>query len=170
MQTQCFKAENVSEKKPEVMWKSHSSKKNATPFFPCGPGKGFILCKMHFPLCPLPLPSAVSLLLLGCCCGAKSWKRNLFKVFRTHVNGQNLLIAELKYLFLLHNKALFAESFSHRLCSSDEWKELMEGKQADSENASGARCVFAQEACRGMYRAAAPLPMHVSPLHQKVHT
>lgn len=59
-----------------------------------------------FPPLPLPSPSAVSLLLLGWCRGAKSWKRNLFKVFRTHVNGQNLLTAELKYLFLLHNKAL----------------------------------------------------------------
>lgn len=59
-----------------------------------------------FPPLPLPSPRAVSLLLLGWCRGAKSWKRNLFKVFRTHVNGQNLLTAELKYLFLLHNKAL----------------------------------------------------------------
>lgn len=61
---------------------------------------------MCFPLGPLPSPGAVCLLLLGQCCGAKSWKRNLFKVFRTHVNGQNLLTAELKYLFLLRNKAL----------------------------------------------------------------
>lgn len=61
---------------------------------------------MCFPLGLLPSPRAVSPLLLGRCCGAKSWKRNLFKVFRTHVNRQNLLTAELKYLFLLRNKAL----------------------------------------------------------------
>lgn len=61
---------------------------------------------MCFPLSPLPSPGSVSPLLLGRCSGAKSWKRNLFKGFRTHVNGQNLLRAELKYLFLLHNKAL----------------------------------------------------------------
>lgn len=61
---------------------------------------------MCFPLGPLPSPGAVSPLLLGQYHGAKSWKRNLFKVFRTHVNGKNLLTAELKYLFLLRNKAL----------------------------------------------------------------
>lgn len=58
---------------------------------------------------PLLSPGAVSPLLLGHCRGAKSWKRNLFKVFRTHVNGQNLLTAELKYLFLLRNKALLLD-------------------------------------------------------------
>lgn len=64
---------------------------------------------MCFPFVPLLSPGAVSPLLLGHCRGAKSWKPNLFKVFRTHVNGQNLLTAELKYLFLLRNKALLLD-------------------------------------------------------------
>lgn len=169
MQTQLLKAENVSEKWPEVLWKSRSSKKNATPFFPRGPAKGFISCKMHFPLCPLPSPSAVSLLLLGCCHGAKSWKRNLFKVFRTHVNGQNLLIAELKYLFLLHNKALLlnlsATGFVPQMNEKSLWKE---NRQTAKMPLVHVVCLHKKHA--ETYSSAAPLPMHVSPLHQKAHT
>ena len=123
---------------------------------------------MHFPLCPLPSPSAVSLLLLGCCHGAKSWKRNLFKVFRTHVNGQNLLIAELKYLFLLHNKALLlnlsATGFVPQMNEKSLWKE---NRQTAKMPLVHVVCLHKKHA--ETYSSAAPLPMHVSPLHQKAH-
>lgn len=79
-------------------------------------------------------------------------------MFRTHVNGQNLLTAELKYLFLLCNKALLlglsAAGFVPQAGESSLWGE----KQAHRENASGVCCVCTgTDLCGDSLAAALPM-------------
>lgn len=67
-------------------------------------------------------------------------------MFRTHVNGQNLLTAELKYLFLLRNKAVSLDLSAAGFVPQAGEKSLWGEKQAQREknNASGVCCVSAQ--------------------------